>query len=601
MRTHRHTPPDPARIRTYFLNERQTLAVVTLAGLIYNIGLAAGPWFEGQMVQLLYEILKGRRTGSDMLRLALLYVMVILSVQAARFSKRLFVRRFANSTLRSMKHTLYHNLLARPASALRGETGIGGYLNRAVSDAEACAEGMRKATTEVFDTGVVMIVYLVMLLALDVRLTLITILFPPAAYILAGKLKRRVTGLSAEARSAADRLGEATCDRAENALTYRVYGQEANRNARYEAVLEDCERRSILAGFWQNAMQPVYFVISMAGTVPILSLGIRNVTGSGWTHWNIAALTTYLACFTRLAAKSSHAAKLFNAVQKADVSWKRIRPLLSAVPGDPVSLPLSVAAPAPLTVSHLSFRSPDGKELLRDISFEARPGQIIGVTGSVASGKSALGRVFLCETPYDGSIRFGSAELWHSVHPDDEACLPPQVIGYLGHDPELISASVEENITLGDADPGGGHDLLTDVLTAVCMDQEVLDFRDGIRTRIGEGGLRLSGGQKARLALARTLYHRRPVMILDDPFASVDSATERRIQSNLRRLAGDCIIILISHRLACFPDLDGVLWMKDGTGRFADHTTLMLSEPEYAALYSMQTAGEEAAGHEKTE
>ena len=77
--------------------------------------------------------------------------------------------------------------------------------------------------------------------------------------------------------------------------------------------------------------------------------------------------------------------------------------------------------------------------------------------------------------------------------------------------------------------------------------------------------------------------------------------SERRIQSNLRRLAGDCIIILISHRLACFPDLNGVLWMKDGTGRFADHTTLMLSEPEYAALYSMQTAGEEAAGHEKTE
>ncbi len=87
----------------------------------------------------------------------------------------------------------------------------------------------------------------------------------------------------------------------------------------------------------------------------------------------------------------------------------------------------------------------------------------------------------------------------------------------------------------------------------VCMDQDCATFPAGTQTPIGEGGQRLSGGQQARIALARTLFHPRPLLILDDPFAAVDMATERTIFDNLRRLGSDRIILLLSHRLSLFP------------------------------------------------
>ena len=123
---------------------------------------------------------------------------------------------------------------------------------------------------------------------------------------------------------------------------------------------------------------------------------------------------------------------------------------------------------------------------------------------------------------------------------------PEGIVGYCGHDSELFSATLEENIRFGL--PGD----VTKVLAEVCMDEDCKTFPLGIQTPIGEGGQRLSGGQQARIALARTLFHRRPLMIFDDPFAAVDMATERKIFEHLRQSYRDCIILLISHRLSLF-------------------------------------------------
>lgn len=123
------------------------------------------------------------------------------------------------------------------------------------------------------------------------------------------------------------------------------------------------------------------------------------------------------------------------------------------------------------------------------------------------------------------------------------------------------------------------------------MDQDCASFPDGIRTLIGEGGQRLSGGQQARIALARTLFHPRPLLILDDPFAAVDMATERAIYSHLRRDCKDRIILLISHRLTLFPMLDQIIWLNgDGSSIAATHEELYVSCQAYRKLYDLQHA-----------
>lgn len=163
------------------------------------------------------------------------------------------------------------------------------------------------------------------------------------------------------------------------------------------------------------------------------------------------------------------------------------------------------------------------------------------------------------------------------------------IFGYLGHDPELLSASVLENICMGDTqDP-------VPYLHAVCLDREVREMEQGLDTLVGPEGHRLSGGQAQRLALARTLYHKRPVLILDDPFSALDKPTEAEIFRQLRILAKDSIVLLISHRLYLFPQLDRVLWMENGTVTAGTHGELLQKVPAYRALAADQEGGKNRA------
>ena len=576
MRANKAFRPD--RIGSYFRTEWLPLTLVTISGLLYNVGLLAAPWFEGRLAQCLADILGDRETAARMVTLVLSYVLVTLAVQAARFVKRFYVRRFANNVSRRMKGILYANLVLQSRAALEQE-GAGELMTKAISDVDDCVEGMRKFTTEVFDTGVALAGYAVMLLVYDWRLALLSLLFTPVSYICAAWMKKPVQRAGAAYKKAAGSLRTATLDRAENAVTYRIYGCESAREQRYEETLADYERTAVRSSVWQSALPPLYLAVSEAGVLFILWFGAKNVLGTGWSAWDIAAFTTFLSCFTKLTMKSSKVAKLFNAVQKAEVSWRRIRPLMKA----PEELePLAIPAPAEVALKDLSFAYGD-KPVFSGLTLTAQPGDIIGITGPVACGKSTLGRVFLCEAPYSGSVRFGGREL-SSLTPRQIAA----TVGYLGHDPELSADTVCNNVLCGEGQNAAPY------LAAAALEGEVSAMENGPDTVIGGGGARLSGGQAQRLALARTLAHPRPVLVLDDPFSALDRSTEDVVFAHLQDYAKEKVVFLISHRLYHFPQLRQVIFMENGKVTVGTHEELMASAPVYRQLYESQTGGKQA-------
>ena len=570
----------PDSIAAYFRLEWLPLTLITLSGLAYNVGLLAGPWFEGRLAQCLADILGGRETAAAMTALAAGYILVTLLVQAARFIKRFYVRRFANNINRRMKGVLYANLVRQSRGALEKQ-GAGELMTKAISDVDDCAEGIRKFTTEVFDTGVALAGYIVLLFAYDRHLALLCMIFPPISYICAEKMKKPVQRAGAAYKKAAAALSAATLDRAKNAVTYRICGCEDAQEARYETALDGYEQAAVRANVWQAALPPLYLAASNLSVLFILWFGAKNVLGTGWRAWDIAAFTTFLSCFMKTAVKSSKAAKLFNAVQRAEVSWKRIKPMMKT----PRALePLAIPATQRVEVSGLSFCYDGGAPIFEGVSFSAQPGDIIGVTGPVACGKSTLGRVFLGERPYGGSVRIGGREL-SELSPREAA----STVGYLGHDPELWNDTVEENVLCGEA----GDAMRFLALTA--LDGEVRAMEQGLQTVVGSGGVRLSGGQAQRLALARTLAHPRPVLVLDDPFSALDRQTEDEVFARLKACAQDRVVILISHRLYHFPELRQIVFMQGGKADVGTHEALCASVPAYRALYESQTGG---AAHE---
>ena len=572
MKTEKSFRPD--RIGTYFRVEWRPLAFVTISGLVYNIGLLATPWFEGRLAQCLADILGGSETAAQMAMLVLAYILVTLLVQAARFIKRFYVRRFANNINRRMKGILYANLVRQSRAALEKE-GVGELMTKAISDVDDCVEGMRKFTTEVFDTGVALAGYAVMLLVYDWRLAILSLLFTPFSYVCAAWMKKPVQRAGAAYKKAAGALSGATLDRAQNAVTYRIYGCEDTRVEKYEDTLNRYEKTAVRNNVWQSALPPLYLAASEAGVLFILWFGAKNVLGTGWSAWDIAAFTTFLSCFTKLVVKSSKVAKLFNSVQKAEVSWKRIKPLMKT----PEQLDaLNVPAAEDVTLKDLSFAY--GEEpVFNGLSLTAHPGEIIGVTGPVACGKSTFGRVFLCEAPYGGSACFGGKEF--------SALTPRQLsatVGYLGHDPELSADTVQNNVLCGSEQDAMPY------LAAAALKDEVNAMENGLETVIGPSGTRLSGGQAQRLALARTLAHPRPVLVLDDPFSALDRSTEDMVFADLQAYAKDKVVFLISHRLYHFPQMQKIIFMDGGKTTVGTHEELMASVPVYRQLYESQTS-----------
>ena len=552
-------------IWNYILKEKKYLFLITITGLIYNVGLLAGPYFEGQLAGCLLDISKNLKTAKSMIQLSVIYVCVILLVQFARFLKRYFVRKFGNDINRSIKMDVYKHFVYDTSN----DENAGSIMTKAISDADACSEGIRKFTTEIFDTGIALISYIMMLVLYDAKLTCFVIIFQVISYLIANKLGPVVAKNASNAKKSAERLNASTLDRLHLAITYRIYGEESNMHEVYEKDLQDYENKTVRSNILETSLKPLYEIISMTGIVFIIYFGSKRVVNN---LWDIAIFTTYISCFTKMAVKSSKAAKLFNAVQKAKVSWDRIYPIIDNDHEVKNRKPFDVNT---VEVCNLSYAY-DDQVIFSNVSFQAKKGDIIGITGEIASGKSTLGKVFLENSHYQGKILVNGKQL-----KDIEK--EYAVTSYMGHNLELFDDTIENNIKFGKE----GN--ILPVLDIVSMKEEVENFSDGIYTKLKEGGIKLSGGQQSRIALARTLYHARGIIVLDDPFSACDKNTEKEIYENIRREYKDSIIFLISHRLSLFDQMNQVLFIDNQSVESGTHLELLKNNDKYKHLYFLQT------------
>lgn len=552
-------------IWNYILKEKKYLFLITITGLIYNVGLLAGPYFEGQLAGCLVDISKNLKTANSMIQLSVIYICVILFVQFARFLKRYFVREFGNDINRNLKMDVYKHFVYDTSN----NENAGSIMTKAISDADACSEGIRKFTTEIFDTGIALISYIMMLVLYDAKLTCFVIIFPVISYLIANKLGPVVAKNASNAKKSAERLNTSTLDRLHLAITYRIYGEESNMHEVYEKDLQDYEDKTVRSNILETALKPLYEIISMTGIVFIIYFGSKRVMNN---LWDVAIFTTYISCFTKMAVKSSKAAKLFNAVQKAKVSWDRIYPIIE---NDHEVKYRKLVDVNTIEVSNLSYAY-DDRIIFSNVSFQAKKGDIIGITGEIASGKSTLGKVFLENSHYQGKILVNKKQL-KDIEKDYA------VTSYMGHNLELFDDTIENNIKFGKE----GN--ILPVLDIASMKEEVETFPDGIYTRLGEGGIKLSGGQQSRIALARTLYHARGIIVLDDPFSACDKNTEKEIYENIRREYKESIIFLISHRLSLFDQMNQILFIDNQSVEAGTHQELLKNNEKYKHLYFLQT------------
>lgn len=569
---------NPNKQISYWTAQKGLCFIIFLTGILYNFGMLVTPTFEGILIDALGS---KDSTFQQILFLSLLFVGIISAVQIARLFKRYTVRRFANNSTYLMRKTLYNNILNESYFDLEKED-VGKVLTRMQSDCFQTVEGMRKLTTEIFDTVFLFLFYFIYLFLYDALLTAIVSIPIFLGIFFAFFMRKKIFNASSEAKKVNSSVSSQTYSLLDNAFLYRLYGRDTENLKEYDKILKKLEKKNVRSELLTNMTLPLSNIIALLGLIPILFIGTGYIIQQKeflalpflQTHWTVGSFTTYVSIYLLLSSKASHTAKLFSSVEKGFSSWKRIKPYIKPYQEFKDAKALNGDS---LIIKDLEIDVQD-KKLISSVNLKAKKGQIIAVTGKVASGKSVLGKIFLQEIPYKGSVMLFGKELRDFSFEEIKGN-----IVYMGHDSQLLTKTIKDNIAYGEE-----KDVLP-YLNMVSFNEDLKEMPLREDTMVGNEGVKLSGGQQQRISLARTLYHKKNLIILDDPFSSVDQKTEEEIIPNLKKQAKDSIVFFISHRLSFFKDCDIVCVINDDKSvSIGNHLTLAKENKTYQELLSLQ-------------
>ena len=242
---------------------------------------------------------------------------------------------------------------------------------------------------------------------------------------------------------------------------------------------------------------------------------------------------------------------------------------------------------ASVTFKHVSFAYDPARPILHDISFEIPAGKTVAVVGPSGSGKSTLARLmFRFYDVQQGQILIAGQDIKQVTQASVR-----QAIGIVPQDTVLFNDTVEYNIAYGQ--PGATREQVVDAASSAHIHSFISATPKGYDTMVGERGLKLSGGEKQRVAIARTLLKNPPVLIFDEATSALDSANERAIQAELQSVAQNKTTLVIAHRLSTVVDAHEILVME--AGRIIErgsHAELLAAAGRYAEMWALQQSSE---------
>ena len=311
-------------------------------------------------------------------------------------------------------------------------------------------------------------------------------------------------------------------------------------------------------------------------------------------RFNAGQLVEYIGYFEAIVWPIMAISMLIEKASRGKASLNRITELLDA-PIDVADRPGVQELQNPqgsVEFRHLTFRYPDGEyDVLQDISFTIHPGESVGIVGKTGAGKTALVDLLLrtYNVP-DGTLFVDGKDVnTLSIHSVRAAC------AYVPQDNFLFSDTIAHNIGFGvdDASP----EMIDHAASLADVRDNIVDFKDGYETVLGERGVTVSGGQKQRISIARALLKDAPILILDDSVSAVDTRTEKIILDNLKSSRANKTTLLIAHRISTVERLDKIIFLDDGRiEAVGPHDELYTSCPKYRRMVDLQRLEDEAGG-----
>ena len=489
-------------------------------------------------------------------------------------------------------------------------TQTGALVSRLNSDVIGAQQAFTSTLSSVVSNVVSLVVVLTTMLLLSWQITGLALVLLPLFVLPARLLGKRLAAISREAMTLNAEMGQTMTERfnVSGALLVKIFGRLPEESDAFSAKAARVRDIGITSAMYGRLLFTALTLVASLATALVYGAGGWMVVSGDLPLGTLVALAALLG---RLYGPLTALSNVQVDVMTALVSFERVFEVLDLKPlvrdaDDAVDLPAGVAS---VEFDHVGFRYPTASEVslaslesvakldmsepqqvLRDVSFTVRPGEMVALVGPSGAGKTTITN--LVSRLYDvqsGTVRVGGADVRHVRLESLQS-----VVGFVTQDAHMFHDTIRGNLLY--ARPEASED----ELVQACRDAQIWDLvaslTDGLDTVVGDRGYRLSGGEKQRLAIARLLLKAPAVVVLDEATAHLDSESEAAVQRALATALAGRTSIVIAHRLSTVREADQILVIDDGRvverGR---HDELLAQDGLYADLYRTQFAGQDDA------
>ena len=539
--------------------------------------------------QILRKLIDGLAAGTaqaDFIwKMGLSVVAIAIGIAFCRFFWRVFIVGSSMRLERDLRAEFYSHLQKLPAQYY-DNTRVGDIMAHATNDINAVRMAAGMATIASFDAIFMSAASIVMLLLIDVRLTLITMIPLPLIALMMTKFGGVLHDRFEAVQKAFSGLSEKAQESLSGIRVVKAYGDEVSERKLFADRARSCVDENVrLTRIW-GFMQPLVMGLAMMSSALLLLVGGRSVIGGSISLGQFVAFSSYLAMLTWPMMAIGW---VVNLLQRGAASMGRLERIMNTEPAITDGPVQGEPSPA-IEVRNLHFTYPGtDTEVLSGISFQLPASSTLGIVGRTGSGKTTLVELLMrLYDPPEGTVLIGGTDV-RKLRLSDLRGL----FGYVPQETFLFALSIAENIAFGAGDlPESRVRRLADIAGIA---GEIEGFPQGFQTMVGERGVTLSGGQKQRVAIARALAVNPRILVLDDSLSAVDTETESAILEKLQGEIAGLTNVMIAHRISTVQNADLILVLD--RGRLVEkgtHSQLLEKDGYYAELYRMQQLEQEA-------
>jgi len=572
-------------VRRFLATYRRPLAVVVVLQFVGTLGALYLPSLNADIIDK--GVITGDtgyivRIGAVMLVVAL--VQICCSVGAVWFGSRT-----AMGFGRDVRAAIFHRVGTFSQREVQ-DFGAPSLITRETNDVQQVQMLVLMSCTLMVMAPIMMVGGIVMAIHVDVGLSWLVAVTVPVLAILLSLIITRMVPSFRLMQGRIDEVNRLLREQITGVRVVRAFVREPLETERFATANGDLTAVATRSGRYLALMFPTVMLVANVASVGVLWFGGHRVDSGAM---QVGALTAYLSYLMQIVMSVMMGTFMMMMIPRSAVCADRVMEVLhtdTSVPAPDVPVTY-LPERGTLRLDSVGFSYP-GADLpvLRDLSFEARPGDTVAVIGSTGAGKSTL--VNLVPRLFD--VTSGSI----AVDGVDVRRLEPErlwsVIGLVPQKAYLFSGTVRSNLLHGK--PDATDDELWEALRIAQGEDFVREMPEGLDAPITQGGTNVSGGQRQRLAIARAVVRRPEIYLFDDSFSALDLATDARLRAALRPVTREATVVLVAQRVSTIRDADLILVLEDGVvvGR-GRHHELLETCATYQEIVASQLSAEEAA------